>query len=128
MTERQWMEFKKTNAEQTMAIMERYATNMNWDNVIGYNPITPYDIAARSPNFAPEGGFAIINNTPALVGRYRPIQELARHRTPIKGLYPTGSAWPPKGGGTCCQGYNCYKAIAEDFGLRKPWEERGRPW
>jgi phytoene dehydrogenase-like protein len=127
-TERQWMEFKKTNAEQTMAIFERYTTNMNWDNVIGYNPITPYDIANRSPNFAPEGGFAVINNTPTLVGKFRPIQEFARHRCGIAGLYPTGSAWPPKGGGHSCQGYNCYKAIAEDLHLDKPWEKKGRPW
>jgi len=26
------------------------------------------------------------------------------------------------------EGYRADKAIAEDFELRKPWEEKGRPW
>jgi len=129
LTERQWMEFKKKNAETTIKQLQRYATNMTWDNVIGFNPITPYDTAAFSPNFAPAGGFAVIDNTPSQVGRYRPIPELAAHRMPgIPNLYPTGGAWPPEGGGHCCAGYNCYKAIAEDLGLEKPWEKKGRPW
>jgi beta-carotene ketolase (CrtO type) len=129
LTERQWMEFKKWNAEQTMNIFGEYATNMNWDNVIGYNPITPYDTAAFAPNFAPAGGFAVIDNTPGQVGRYRPIPELSDHRVPgIPNLYPTGGAWPPEGGGHCCAAYNCYKAIAQDLGLEKPWEKKGRPW
>jgi len=129
LTERQWMEFKKKNAEQVITALQRYANNMTWDNVIGFNPITPYDTAAFSPNFAPSGGFAVIDNTPSQVGRYRPIPELADHRMPgIANLYPTGGAWPPEGGGHCCAGYNCYKAIAEDLGLEKPWEKKGRPW
>ena len=129
LTEREWMEFKKKNAEQVMKVFERYTTNMTWDNVIGYNPITPYDTAAFAPNFAPAGGFAIVDCIPSQVGRFRPIPELADHRVPgIANLYPTGSAWPPEGGGHCCAGYNCYKAIAEDLGLEKPWEKKGRPW
>jgi phytoene dehydrogenase-like protein len=128
-TERQWMEFKKKNAEDTIKSVSKYATNMNWDNIIGYNPITPYDTAAFAPNFAPEGGFGIIDCTPSQVGRFRPIPELADHRMPgIPNLYPTGGAWPPEGGGHCCAGYNCYKAIALDLGLDKPWEKKGRPW
>ena len=129
LTEREWMEFKKRNAEQSITAMQRYANNMTWENVIGFNPITPYDTAAFAPNFAPEGGFAVIDNSPGQVGKYRPIPELADHRMPgIPNLYPTGGAWPPEGGGHCCAGYNCYKAIAEDLGLDKPWEKKGRPW
>jgi len=26
------------------------------------------------------------------------------------------------------EGYNVYKVMAEDFGLKKPWEEKGRPY
>jgi hypothetical protein len=26
------------------------------------------------------------------------------------------------------QGYTCYKVIAEDFDVQKPWEEDGRPF
>jgi phytoene dehydrogenase-like protein len=129
LTEREWMEYKKRNAEETMNTLAKYTNNMTWDNVIGYNPITPYDTAAFAPNFAPAGGFAVVDNTPCQVGRFRPIPELADHRVPgIKNLYPTGAAWPPEGGGHCCAAYNCYKAIAEDLDLGKPWKDKGRSW
>jgi hypothetical protein len=47
---------------------------------------------------------------------------------PIKNLYATGAAWHPYPGAHSFQGYNVYKVMAEDFGLRKPWEEKGRPY
>ena len=129
LTEKEWLDFKKRNAELIVEFVSRYTTNMTWDNVIGYNPITPYDTAAFSPNFAPAGGFAVIDHAPCQVGRFRPIPELSDHRIPgIQNLYPTGGAWPPEGGGHCCAAYNCYKAIAHDLDLRKPWEEKGRSW
>jgi len=62
------------------------------------------------------------------LGKYRPVPELARHKTPIPGFYATGAAWPPTGGAWPGQGYACYKVLAEDFGLRKPWEEKGREY
>jgi hypothetical protein len=58
----------------------------------------------------------------------RPIREFATHRIAnIKNLYGAESAWMLPSG-MADVGYTCYKAIAEDFGLRKPWEEQGRPW
>ena len=108
--------------------MQRYAPNMTWDNVIGYVPLTPYD-HAHLANMAPEGNWAVIDaGIPSQYGRYRPVPELARHKTPIENLYGTGAGWHPSGGAGSWQGYNCYKIIAEDFGLRKPWEEHGSRW
>ena len=101
---------------------------MTWDNVIGYVPLTPYD-HCRLANMAPTGNWAVIDGGyPSQYGRFRPVPELARHRTPIKNLYATGAAWHPYGGAGCWQGYTCYKIITEDFGLRKPWDEQGRPF
>jgi len=51
---------------------------------------------------------------------------LANHRTPIKNLYATGSAWSPGGWAASAESYNCYKIIAGDLGLGKPWEEPGK--
>jgi beta-carotene ketolase (CrtO type) len=62
------------------------------------------------------------------MGRFRPIPELANHRTPIENIYH-GSGATHFGGGIGRSGsYNCYKVIAEDLGLRKIWEEQGRPF
>jgi phytoene dehydrogenase-like protein len=127
LTEQQWIEFKKSHAEEVMKLWQKHAPNMTWDNIIGYIPLTPYD-HCKLANMAPSGNWGIIDNIPSQLGRNRPIPELAGHRTPIKNLYATGSAWHPMSGGTCFQGYNCYKIIAEDFGLKKPWEEQGHPW
>ena len=126
LTERQWLEYKKSHAEAVIKLWQEYAPNMTWDNVVGYLPRTPYDCCELA-NMAPTGNTGVIDrNILSQLGRNRPILELARHRTPIKNLYATGAAWHPHGQGACWQGYNCYKIIAEDFGLGKPWE--GHPW
>ena len=128
MSEAEWLEYKKTHAEDIMSLWSKHTTNMSWDNVIGYIPLTPYD-HCRLPNMAPTGNWAIIDNgIPSQWGRNRPVPELANYKTPVENLYATGSGWPPLGIAASWNGYNCYKVIAQDFGLRKPWEEKGRPW
>lgn len=128
LSEKEWMEFKKTHAQLQIEGIQKYAPNMNWENVIGYDPITPYDVANRQKNMWPTGNFDIIDRIPGQMPPYAPIPELARHRTPVQNLYATGAAWGSLASGSCIQGYTCYKAIAEDLGLRKPWEEQGRPY
>ena len=100
---------------------------MNWDNVIDYDPLTPYD-CCRLKNMAPTGNWAVIDVIPGQTGKFRPVPELAQYTTPIKNLYCTGSAWGFTGAATDAQAYNCYKVIAGDFNLKKPWEEEGRPF
>ncbi|MBI2954310.1 MAG: NAD(P)/FAD-dependent oxidoreductase [Chloroflexi bacterium] len=125
--EKGWRAYKKHHAEETIECWEKYAPNMTWDNVIDYNPLTPYDSIGLL-NMGPQGNWAVIDHIPSQMTRYRPVPELAQHRTPIKGLYGTGAAWHPGGGGFACQGYNCYKIIAEDYGLEKPWVKLGAPF
>ena len=122
---KEWREWKKDHAERVMQLLEKHTNNMNWGKVIGYNPLTPFD-ARNVTQTGPEGCWATIDQLPSQVGRFRPIPELANHRTPIKDLYATGAGWFPSAGGMMAGGYTCYKAIVEDFGLRKPWEENGR--
>ena len=128
LTEREWLEFKKSHAEAVIKLWQEYASNMTWDNVIGYLPRTPYD-ACEIANMGPTGNTGIIDRgIPSQLGRFRPVPELAGYKTPIGNLYATGSAWHPVGSAGCWNGYNCYKIIAQDLGLEKPWEKGGRPW
>ena len=125
LSEKEWRAFKKKHAEDVIRIMNAYAPNMTWENVIGYNPLTPFD-ACNAKNFGPQGNWAIIDPIPSQSGAFKPIPELAQYRTPIKGLYATGSAWHPGIGATPMDSYNCYKILAEDYDLGKPWD--GQPY
>ena len=126
-TDDQWQELKKKHAGQVMDTLGKVAPNMTWDNVIGYNTCTPFD-HCHLANMAPAGNWGIIDHVPTQLGKYRPIPELARHKTPIDRLYATGSAWPITAGCWPGQGYTCYKVIADDFDLNKPWEDAGRDY
>ncbi|TAK35024.1 MAG: NAD(P)/FAD-dependent oxidoreductase [Chloroflexota bacterium] len=123
-SEREWLALKKQHAEDIMKLWQMFAPNMTWDNVIGVDSNTPYDVL-RLKNMAPNGNWNVLDNVPHQSGAYRPIPELAHYRTPIKNLYGTGSGWSG-GGGTVGAGYMCYKAIAEDMDLGKPWLEPGK--
>jgi len=126
-SEREWLAFKKQKVFTEQAIWQEYAPNMTWDKIIDCYVCSPYD-TKRLVTTGPSGEEHIISDPPSQIGSFRPIPELARHRTPIKNLYATGTGWPPKGLAASWQGYNCYKIMAEDYGLRRPWEEKGRDY
>jgi phytoene dehydrogenase-like protein len=127
LTEREWMEYKRRHAEETMATWQGYMRNMSWDNVIGYDPITPYDIATRQRNMAPAGNWNVLDRFPGQSSPFMPIAEWADHRIrPLHNLYGTGSGWGLIDYGHVGQGYTCYKAIAQDLELAQPWN--GQPW
>jgi beta-carotene ketolase (CrtO type) len=124
-TEREWLEIKKRYAENLMLIWEQYAPNMTWDNVIGVDTNSPYD-NLRMKNFVPNGNMGGLDRVPFQVNENRPTPELANYRTPIQNLYATGGSWHlGSHAGSACA-YNCYKVIATDMDLGKPWEEQGK--
>ncbi|MFC2000095.1 phytoene desaturase family protein [Chloroflexota bacterium] len=124
-TEREWMEIKKRYAEELIHIWQRHASNMTWDNIIGIDTNSPYD-NLRMKNLGPDGCMALLDRTPYQIRNCRPIPELADHRTPIKNLYATGAAWHVGASASSTESYNCYRIIANDLGLGKPWEEPGK--
>lgn len=126
-SEKEWLAYKKQHIYDVLALLRHHAPNMTEDNLIGCCTHTPYD-QCELANMAPAGNHSIIDQNASQLGKFRPIPELAGHRTPIKDLYATGAGWHPWAAATCWQGYNCYKVIAEDFGLRKPWLETGSRW
>ena len=56
----------------------------------------------------------------------RPFPEAAHYRTEIRGLYMCGPCMFPGGGISAAPGYNAYKVVAEDYGLKKLWEGQPR--
>ena len=127
LSDKEWKERERRHAEEVIALTNKFAPNVSWDIVAGYVPVTPYYTRNFARNYGPAGNWAVIDNTPAQIGKFRPTPELAGNRVPgIKGLYCTGTAWHPFAIGNSAQGYNCYKVMAEDLGLKKTWE--GRPF
>jgi beta-carotene ketolase (CrtO type) len=121
-TEKEWLEIKERYADELIQIWKQYAPNMTWDNVIGVDTNSPYD-HLRMKNLAPMGTMAGIDRNPWQLEGNRPTPELANHRTPIKNLYATGGCWWVGSNAGASESYNCYKIIAKDHNLAKPWEE-----
>jgi beta-carotene ketolase (CrtO type) len=124
-TEREWAEVRERYGEELLDLWHSHASNMTRDNIIDYYGNTPYD-NLRMKNFAPNGSNAIIDCTPYQRNENRPIPELTNHRTPIRNLYATGACWHPGANASAAESYNCYKIIAKDLSLPKPWEEQGK--
>ncbi|TEU04035.1 MAG: NAD(P)/FAD-dependent oxidoreductase [Dehalococcoidia bacterium] len=124
-TEREWIEIKKKHMEDLVTYWSQFAPNMTWDNIIGVDSNSPYD-CLRMKNLEPDGNFAGIDMSPCQRFELRPIPELAAHRTPVKNLYCTGGHWPMGVNMGSDSSYTCYKVIAEDHDLAKPWEEPGK--
>jgi beta-carotene ketolase (CrtO type) len=123
--EKEWLKLKQKYAEDMMTVWEKHAPNMTWDNIIGIDTNSPFD-HVRMKNLAPHGNFAGIDMTLSQRGDNRPTPELANHRTPVQNLYCTGGFWHLGGECSASQAYNCYKIIASDMGLGRPWEEPGK--
>ncbi|MFQ5665428.1 MAG: phytoene desaturase family protein [Candidatus Binatia bacterium] len=123
--EKEWLEIKKRYADELITIWTAYAPNMTWDNVIGVDTNSAYD-HRRMRNLGPNGTMAGIDRSPFQTEENRPTPELANHRTPIKHLYATGGAWHVGSNAGATESYNCYRVIAKDLGLGKPWDEPGK--
>jgi phytoene dehydrogenase-like protein len=97
---------------------------MTWDNVIGVDTNTAFDHTRIRPG--PNGTMAGIDRSPYQVVENRPTPELANHRTGVLRLYATGGSWHVGSNAGSTEAYNCYRIIAKDLGLAKPWEEPGK--
>ncbi len=96
---------------------QKYAPNMTKDNFIGERIATPIDIQDTHLDMR-EGGWSEGNCGGSQSGRFRGLP--GGIRTHIKGLYMCSSGvagGPAIGRGSS---YNCYNAIAKDYGLAKP--------
>lgn len=122
--EREWLQIKRDYVPHMMKQWSQYATNITKDTVIGVDIQSAYDIAKRNINML-EGDTACGKMVTSQLGRFRPFPELSRYKTPVENLY-IGGVCTHYGVGTArSNSYNCFKVIAEDFGLPKPENMRG---
>ncbi|MGB9628811.1 MAG: hypothetical protein ACPL6D_09125, partial [Thermodesulfobacteriota bacterium] len=105
-----------------------YAPNMTRDNLIEAYITTPYDHVMRNID-ALNGSWSYGAMLPSQLDRFRPIPDLSNYRIPfLKNMYICSSNMHSGAGIARGSSYNCFKVIAEDFGLEKIWEKKGRPW
>lgn len=113
---REWARLLQEFQEHLLAEWQRYAPNMTRDNVIAMRFVGPHNLESHHPDRV-EGGYTEGALVTSQLGRYRPIPELSGYRTPIPNLYLCSSNVHPGSGIGRGSSYNCYQAIATDFGL-----------
>lgn len=96
---------------------EVYAPNMTKKNIIGSRVITPVDLQDTHLDMR-DGSWCEGTMAASQSGRFRGMP--GGIRTFIKNLYMCSSAMVGGGGIGRGSSFNCYQAIAEDFGLPKP--------
>ena len=124
-TEKEWLQIKRDYVAQVMKEWQQYAPNMTRDNFIDAWDNSCYDTVHRNISML-EGSWSVGAMTASQMGRWRPCAELSGDRTPIGGLYLCNASQHYGGGLRGLNGYICYKVMAEDFGLPKMWETKGR--
>jgi phytoene dehydrogenase-like protein len=123
-TREEWEEVRATYNNRFIERYQKWAPNMTRANIIDDYFYTPLD--QQEEMRLMEGDFQNGAVAPDQSGANRPFPEASQYRTEIKGLYLCGPYMHPGGGASASAGYNCYKIIAEDFGLEKLWEKTGR--
>jgi phytoene dehydrogenase-like protein len=127
-TEKQWLKMKKEVEDLMLKQWQIYAPNMTRDNVIEAFITTPYDHLLRNID-ALNGSWSYGAMLPSQLDRFRPIPDLSSYRLPfLKNMYICSSNMHSGAGIARGSSYNCFKVIAEDFGLEKIWDKKGRAW
>lgn len=100
--------------ERVLETLSRYFSDLRAERLM---LLTPADYEAMFG--APGGHIFHLSMTPDQLWVSRPLPELSRYRTPIKGLYLGGSSSHPGGGVTGMPGYLAARAVLEDLGAVK---------
>ncbi len=127
MPEEEWLGAREKIGEEVLRQWQQYAPNVTKDRLVGYYVYTPGDYAKKDISMG-RGHWAMGDLIASQSDRFRPIPELSNYRMPVRNMYLASAA--ASGGATArgLSGYICYKVIAQDFGLRKVWEEKGRAY
>jgi len=111
-----WDEIKEKVSRANLEHLRRYAPNLSDEKILATLIKSPLDLErlnAHNWHGSCHGG----DQGPAQSGALRPAPGWASHRTPIAGLYQTGSTTHPGGSVSAGPGRNAATIVLEDLGL-----------
>ncbi|WP_028321572.1 phytoene desaturase family protein [Desulfatiglans anilini] len=114
---REWRQLGNEFMEELMQQWRKYAPNMKKDNIVASRIITPVDVQETHLDMR-DGSWSEGSMSGSQNGRFRGMP--GGFRTFIDNLYMCSSSIVGGGGIGRGSSYNCYKVIAEDYGLREP--------
>lgn len=114
--------FREKMAEKCLAVLERYAPNINADKILQTRISTPLDCENMFADMR-KGSIKQGMYQPLQMGYLRPHEDCSQHRTPVKNLYLGGSCVYPGGCVIWGPGYLAANRVAEDYGIEKWWQE-----
>jgi phytoene dehydrogenase-like protein len=113
---RRWDEEKDEVASSLLDTYLSYTTNLRREHILGTAIESPLDLERRNRNNfrgSCHGGAG----SPTQTGWYRPAPRWNGYRTPLAGLYLTGSCTHPGGSVSGFPGRNAARVMIEDLGL-----------
>jgi|GEM_PF-578002 len=111
--------------EEHMDIFMEYHKNITRDKVYGISIMSEKAMMGVAKSYYRGNGLHM-DMTMDQSGSCRPTPALANGKMQVKGLYATGASFQQGGWAGVWNGYSLYKVMAEELGLPKPWEDKGR--
>ncbi len=109
-----WDSLRAAYAARCVAAWRVYAPNLTDGDILACIPLTPRDVATRYGNLA-AGALGMGRMTADQTGAQRPLPELARYRTPLRGLYLCGTCTYPGPGWLGAAGHNAAQVVLQDL-------------
>lgn len=113
---RQWDDIREQVADSILEVLYHYAPNMR-GAIIDRFIQSPLDIERRLG--LPRGNVMHVEMSFDQMFFFRPLPELARYRTPVRGLYLTGASMHPGGGVFGASGYNTARTVLNDLRMQR---------
>jgi phytoene dehydrogenase-like protein len=112
----QWDDRREQVADSILEVLYRYAPNMRGAIIDRYIQ-TPLDLERRIGLL--KGNVMHVEMSFDQMFFFRPLPELARYHTPVRGLYLTGASTHPGGGVFGASGYNTAHVVLREKQVRR---------
>lgn len=111
-----WDQIKEEVSDSLLESYMAYTTNLTPSHILARHVESPLDLERRNPNNyrgSCHGGDSVFSQS----GHFRPAPRWSGYRTPVEGLYLTGSTTHPGGSVSAFPGRNAARVMFEDLAL-----------